>query len=261
MPECIEVEIYRQLADRAVGRRIAAVEAPDDWFVKGAATAPEVIDAITGAAIVGTRRHGKLLMVDLDDERPVLGLRFGMTGRLVLDGDAPIATLEYASGRDDPKWDRFALRFEGGGRLRLADPRRLGGVELDPDEAALGPDAWTITPARLRTALGDSAAPLKARLLDQHRIAGLGNLLVDEILWRAGLDPARTAASIDRVTSERLARRIRSTVDLLSRRGGSHTGDLQDQRHRAGVCPKDGTALARRTVGGRTTYSCPLHQC
>lgn len=261
MPECIEVEIYRQLVDRVVGRHIVGVEAPDDWFVKGASSAPEVIDALAGAVIVGTRRHGKLLMVDLDENRPVLGLRFGMTGRLVLDGEAPIAKLEYTSGRDDPTWDRFALRFEGGGRLRLADPRRLGGVELDPDEATLGPDAWTIIPGRLRTVLADSTAPLKTRLLDQHRIAGLGNLLVDETLWRAGLDPARPAASIDRATSERLARRIRSTVHLLFHRGGSHTGDLQDQRHRAGVCPKDGTALDRRTVGGRTTYSCPLHQC
>lgn len=260
MPECIEVELYRQLADRAVGRRIIEVEAPDDWFVKGTATAPEVVDAITGATVGGTRRQGKLLMVDLDEGRPVLGLRFGMTGRLVLDGEAPIAKLEYASGRDDPKWDRFALRFEDGGRLRLADPRRLGGVELDPDDAALGPDAFSITAGRLRAALAGSAAPLKARLLDQRRIAGLGNLLVDETLWRADLDPTRPASSIDRATSERLARRIRSTVDLLYRRGGSHTGDLHDQRHRAGVCPTDGTALGRRTVGGRTTYSCPLHQ-
>lgn len=260
MPECIEIELYRQLADRAVGRRVARVEAPDDWFVKGAATAPEVIDAVTGARVTGIRRRGKLLMVDLGEDRPVLGLRFGMTGRLVLDGDTPVAKLEYASGRDDPKWDRFALQFEDGGRLRLADPRRLGGVELDPDETVLGPDAWTITPGRLRTALGESQAPLKARLLDQHRLAGLGNLLVDETLWRAGVDPARAAATIDRPASERLARRIRSTVDLLYRRGGSHTGDLQDQRHRQGICPKDGTTLDRRTVGGRTTYSCPLHQ-
>ena len=96
--------------------------------------------------------------------------------------------------------------------------------------------------------------------MDQHRVAGLGNLLTDEILWRAGLDPAREARSLDDDEVRRLHRHIRPALDRMWARGGSHTGDLQDARQRGGVCPKDGTPLLRRTIGGRTTYSCPLHQ-
>jgi formamidopyrimidine-DNA glycosylase len=256
MPELLEVEIYRRLADQAVGRTVEVVEAPDGWFLKGGITPDEVIGAVQGATLRGTGRRGKLLTVDLGPDRPVLGLRFGMTGRLALDGEAPIGQLEYASGRDDPVWDRFALRFTDGGRLRLSDPRRLGGVELDPDLGLLGPDAWTVTLGQLRAALAGSTAPLKARLLDQHRLAGLGNLLVDETLWRARLDPARPAGSLTAAELRRLQRRIVATVDDLFERGGSHRGDLQVERHRDGHCPRCGASLDRRTVGGRTTYSC-----
>jgi formamidopyrimidine-DNA glycosylase len=256
VPELLEVEVYRRLADRAVGRTVEAVEAPDAWFLKGGISPDHVVDAVAGATILGTGRRGKLLTVDLGPDRPVLGLRFGMTGRLVLDGEAPIGQLEYASGRDDPVWDRFAVRFADGGRLRLSDPRRLGGVELDPHVEALGPDAWTLTLAQLAGALAGSTAPLKARLLDQSRVAGLGNLLVDETLWRARLDPARPAGALDRSELRRLQRRIVNTVSDLFERGGSHRGDLQAERHRDGHCPRCGSPLLRRTIGGRTTYSC-----
>lgn len=259
MPELIEVEVFRRLADRTVGRRVAVVEAPDRWFLKGDATAAGV-DGLVGSTVAATDRIGKLLLVEMDGDRPVLGLRFGMTGRLVLDDDAPIDALEYGSSRDLPGWDRFGLRFDDGSRLRLNDPRRLGGVVLDPDVGHLGPDAWSVTRGGLRRALEGSRAPLKARLLDQSRLAGLGNLLVDEILWRSGLDPARPAGSLDAAELGRLQRRIRSTVTDLFDRGGSHTGDLQAHRRRDGRCPRDGAPLLRRTVGGRTTYSCPTHQ-
>lgn len=260
MPELIEVEVYRRLADEVVGRTITAVEAPDAWFLKGGMDVAQVTAALAGATVTATDRVGKLLLVRLAGERPTLGLRFGMTGRLVLDGHAPIARLEYASGRDEPAWDRFALRLDDGGRLRLSDPRRLGGVQLDPDLGALGPDAWTLTVAALRAALATSATALKARLLDQSRVAGLGNLLVDETLWRVGLDPRRAAGSLTPDEEARLAAAIRRTVRLLFRRGGSHRGDLQDHRHRDGRCPADGAPLRRETVGGRTTYWCPVHQ-
>lgn len=256
MPELIEVELYRRLADRTIGRTVAEVEAPDGWFIKGGATPVEVADAVQGATVRATGRRGKLLTVDLGAQRPVLGLRFGMTGRLAWGDDAPIDRLEYASGRDDPGWDRFALRFDDGSRLRLSDPRRLGGVELDPDLERLGPDAWTVGLGQLRRALAGSEAPLKARLLDQARLAGLGNLLVDETLWRARLDPARPAGSLGDAELRRLRSRIASTVTDLFERGGSHTGDLQAQRRRDGRCPRCGRPLDRRTIGGRTTYSC-----
>lgn len=260
MPELVEVEVYRRLADRVVGRTISAVEAPDDWFLKGGATPALVTGAALGATVERTERIGKLLLVHLSDDRPVLGLRFGMTGRLVLDGEAPIAKLEYSSGRDDPAWDRFALRFTDGGRLRMSDPRRLGGVELDPEVCTLGPDAWGITLPELRGALAGSTTALKARLLDQSRVAGLGNLLVDDTLYRAGLDPARPAGSLDPEELRRLQRQVRATVRRAFDRGGSHTGDLFPQRHPDGTCPRDGAPLLRRTIGGRTTYSCPVHQ-
>lgn len=256
MPELLEVEIYRRLADKAVGRTVDVVEAPDSWFLKGGITPDEVIGAVEGATILGTDRRGKLLTVDLGPDRPVLGLRFGMTGRLVIDGEDPIGQLEYSSGRDEPAWDRFALRFTDGSRLRLSDPRRLGGVELDPDLLQLGPDAWTMTLGELRSALTGSHAPLKARLLDQSRVAGLGNLLVDETLWRARLAPTRAAGSLTDAELRRLQRRIGSTVGLLFERGGSHRGDLQAERHRDGHCPRCSAPLARETVGGRTTYWC-----
>lgn len=260
MPELIEVEVYRRLVDAVVGQTIASVEASDAWFLKGGTTAGQLDDALAGATVAGADRIGKLLLVDVGNERPTLGLRFGMTGRLVLDGHAPIPHLEYSSHRDDPAWDRFALRFDDGARLRLSDPRRLGGVQLDPPTDRLGPDAWRITPTQLGQALAGSTAPLKARLLDQSRIAGLGNLLVDETLWRARLDPAQEAGELGPTDVRLLQRHIRRTVTLLFERGGSHTGDLQAERHRGGHCPIDGVALERRTIGGRTTYSCPQHQ-
>lgn len=256
MPELLEVELFRRLADRAVGRTVEVVEAPDAWFLKGGATAGQVEAALLGATFRATDRIGKLLLIDLSPDRPTLGLRFGMTGRLVLDGESPITELEYASARDDPAWDRFALRFTDGSRLRLSDPRRLGGVELDPDVTRLGPDAWSLTVAQLTTALERSSAPLKARLLDQSRIAGLGNLLVDESLWRARLDPARPAGALTLAERRRLQRHIISTTAELLERGGSHRGDLHQERHRDGRCPRCGTPLQRRTMGGRTTYSC-----
>ena len=260
MPELIEVEAYRRLADQALGRPVAAVDAPDAWFLKRGTTARDLRDVLTGRSIAATRRIGKLLLLDTSDRGPTVGLRFGMTGRLLLDDHGPIDRLEYSSTRDLPAWNRFGLRFADGGRLRLSDPRRLGGVELEPDTSGLGPDALAITEAQLRAVLGGSAAPVKARLLDQARIAGLGNLLVDEILWRAGIDPATAAGSLPAASVRGLHRQILRTVRQLDARGGSHTGDLQAERRPGGHCPRDGAELRRRTVGGRTTWSCPVHQ-
>ncbi|HEY6533261.1 MAG TPA: DNA-formamidopyrimidine glycosylase family protein [Acidimicrobiales bacterium] len=256
----LEVEIYRRAAAAALGRRIVAVDAPDAWILKGDTTAVAVTDALLGRSFSADRRRGKLLLLDTDDHGPTLGLRFGMTGVLELDGLPAIETLEYSSHRRDPAWERFAVHFDGGGALRLRDPRRLGGVELDPDESRLGPDAAEVGAAELGRILADSQAPLKARLMDQARLAGLGNLLTDELLWRAGLDPARPAGSLSPTEVRRLHRHLRATLDELGARGGSHMGDLQEARRRGSVCPRDGAPLERRTIGGRTTYSCPRHQ-
>jgi formamidopyrimidine-DNA glycosylase len=260
VPEGIEIELYRRTAERALERTITSVSAPDAWFLKRGLTAPVLVDTLVGRRFVAARRRGKLLLLDTADDGPVLGLRFGMTGRLVVDGRQGIEELEYGSSRDLATWDRFAVEFAGGGQLRLNDPRRLGGVELDPDESRLGLDAFSIRPRDLALVLGTSSAPLKARLLDQARIAGIGNLLCDEILWRAGLDPARPAGSLSDGERGRLLRSMRAVLTELLAAGGSHLGRLQAARERGGRCPRDGTPLERRTIGGRTTFSCPKHQ-
>jgi formamidopyrimidine-DNA glycosylase len=261
MPEMIEVEDYRRVAERTVGRTVRAVEAPDDWYLKGDTTARALWATVTGRTVTGTRRIGKLLLLDTDGGAgPVVGLRFGMTGRLLVDGNDAVGELLYTSKADRPEWDRFALGFEDGGVLRMQDPRRLGGVVLDPTEGALGVDAATVTLAGLRSALGASAAPLKARLMNQAHVAGVGNLLADEALWRAGLDPRRPARDLTPAELRRLHRHLRATVAELSERGGSHTGDLRVHRAPGGRCPKDGAVLERSTVGGRTTWWCPQHQ-
>ncbi len=259
MPELAEVEVYRRLAEGVVGRRVVKVVAPDAWYLKRGLTPTVVRAALRGRRLTGTRRIGKLLLVDTDGG-PVVGLRFGMSGRLVVDGKVGVDDLVYASNREVSAWDRFVLHFDDGGDLRMRDSRRLGGVELDPDESRLGPDALTATPAALRRALIGSHAPLKARLMDQSLLAGVGNLAADEMLWRAGLDPARPAGSLTPAEVRRMHRHLRTTLADLLAGGGSHTGELMAERRPGGVCPRDGTPLNRATVGGRTTWFCPRHQ-
>lgn len=248
------------LALAALERRVATVRTPDAWFLKGGIDAAAVDGALVGRCFTAGRRRGKLLLLDTSDGGPVLGLRFGMTGRLVVDGRAGVDRLLYSSDQGLSAWDRFAVQFDDGGDLRVHDPRRLGGVFLDPEEGRLGVDVLTVTPAALRRALERSTAPLKARLLDQAHLAGVGNLLADEALWRAGLDPRRPAGSLTAAELRRLHRHLRAAVADLIARGGSHSGDLMPHRVAGGACPRDGTPLSRATVGGRTTWWCPEHQ-
>ena len=262
MPELLEVEAARSLVEaEALGRPIAKVEAPDAWYLKRGLTPGGIKRALPGRRLTAARRRGTLMLVDTDDGAgPTLGLHLGMSGRVLVDGQAAGDPLVYASNREVTQWHRFTLQFADGGRLVMRDPRRLGAVELDPDEDRLGTDALDLTLAELRSIVSRSRAPLKAVLMDQARIAGLGNLLVDEALWRAGLDPARSADSLDAGEEVRMRRAIANTLRVLGRRGGSHTGDLMPSRLPGGHCPRDGEPLLRRTVGGRTTYSCPVHQ-
>ena len=259
MPELIEVERYRALAEGALGRAIASVDSPDPWFLKGPATADVLRGILVGNRFVDARRIGKLLLLDVDGG-PVLGVRFGMTGTLRVDGEDAVGPLIHAPTRGDPAWDRWSVRFADGGRLAVHDPRRLGGITLDPDVRALGPDASTVGVAMLGRALAGSAAPLKARLLDQSRVAGVGNLIADEVLWRAGLSPLRPSGSLTTADVRRLHRHLRLALADLTERGGSHRGDLMGERRPGGVCPKDGAPLDRSTVGGRTSWWCPVHQ-
>ena len=265
MPEILEVEQYRTLAEQALDRPIARVWMVDSRYGRGGTTVPRLRTALVGRCFAEARRRGKLMLLDVKDG-PTLGVRFGMTGGLVVDGREALDRLRYGPGVFDAKWVRARVSFGDGGELLVHDPRRFGSLELAPDEARLGPDALSVTLPQLRGALamasgrGDAlAAPLKARLMDQERLAGIGNLLADEILWRAGLDPSRRAP-LREEELRGLHRALRTTLRQLARRGGSHMGDLMEERHPAGHCPMDGTPLLRDTVGGRTTFWCPLHQ-
>ena len=264
MPELLEVEAYRRLAEKtALWRPVAAIEAPDSWYLKRGLKAGD-LELLVGGQFVAARRRGKLLLLDTElgdaRPRPVLGLRFGMTGRLVVDGKAGVGQLRYSSSQLLVKYERFGILFTDGGRLIVSDPRRLGGVELDPDERRLGHDAATITKAGLAKALHGSRAPLKARVMDQAHLAGLGNLLADEVLWRAGLSPAREAGRLSPAEIRRLHYHLRAALAKMAERGGSHTGDLMPARALGGKCPRDGELLCQGRVGGRTTWWCPAHQ-
>jgi formamidopyrimidine-DNA glycosylase len=262
VPEILEVERYRMLAEKALGRVIAKVWMVDARYGRGGTTPRRLSSALDGHTFTAARRRGKLMLLDSDDG-PTLGVRFGMTGGLVVDDNEQLDRLLYGPGVFGEQWVRARFTFADGGHLTFHDPRRFGSLELAPDEHRLGPDALGVTKRQLAEAVsvraGGTAAPLKARLLDQERLAGVGNLLADEILWRAGLSPERrTPLRDDELTALHAA--VRATLRQLGRRGGSHMGDLMDERHTGGHCPLDGAALRRATVGGRTTYWCPQHQ-
>lgn len=260
MPELPEVESYRRLAEAALGRTVASVVVHDPRFLRGGLEPRGLRRAVVDRRLVGARRRGKLLVLDVDGDRR-LGLRFGMTGRLFVDGDGGgVDRLLYSSRRPERIWDRLTLRFADGGRLVVHDPRLLGGASLDPAEDALGPDALGLSRRELADALAASAVALKARLLDQSKVAGVGNLIADELLWRASLAPGRPAGSLSPVEVRRLHHHLGRTLAVLIARGGSHTGDLVAERRPGGVCPRCATALRRSTVGARTTWWCPGHQ-
>jgi formamidopyrimidine-DNA glycosylase len=258
MPEMLEIEIYRRSAEVIVGREIKKVRTPDSNYIKGGVRPANLRKALEGRTVVSARRHGKLLILETSDNGPSLGMRFGMTGVLDVDGVDAISDMQYSSLRRNPKWNRFSLEFDEG-QLHMRDPRRFGSVELDPDESTMGPDASVVTFKEFRHAL-QSSAPIKARLMNQAVIAGLGNLLTDELLWRAGVNPSVPSRSLDDAQYKNLYKQMRATLRILGARGGSHMGDLHEFRNRDGVCPKDGSLLCRETVGGRTTYWCPTHQ-
>jgi formamidopyrimidine-DNA glycosylase len=260
VPELPEVERYRTLlADHGLDRRIVAVDADDAWYLKRGLDEASVRGALTGRRLVRADRRGKLL-VAATDGGPAVGLHFGMSGRLLIDGRSAIERLLYAPAHAEVRWDRFTLHFGDGGDLRMHDPRRLGGVELDPNLSRLGPDALGAALTDVTGALAGAKVALKARLLDQARLAGIGNLVADELLWRAGFSPLRPAGSLDQSELRRLHRGIGATLRLLIRRGGSHTGDVMAARRPGASCPRDGAPMRRSTVGGRTTWWCSAHQ-
>jgi formamidopyrimidine-DNA glycosylase len=248
VPELPEVEVAREaIEQRGLHRRIAAVDDRDTYVSRP--HAPGEIDAaLRGHELVAAHRRGKSLWIETDDG-PALGLHLGMAGAIAID--------QEPSPRG---WDRFTLEFEDGGRLALRDRRRLGRAVLEPRIELLGPDAGDITRKAFRERVGSGRAPIKARLMDQSVLAGIGNLLADEILWQARIDPRRPAGELSEEELDRLRRAMRTTLRRTIRRGGAHTGDFMLARERGGICPRCGAEVARGTVGGRTTFWCPVEQ-
>ena len=258
MPELIEVEIYRKAAANSVGRRVSAVSVFNKKYLRGKTVVPDLQSALFGARLDHVRRIGKLLLLEIGTA--VVGFRFGMTGRLIVDGEVAISGLLYTTAEVQDRHVRFALEFDDGGSIAMLDPRGFGNVELNPDTSLLGPDAMGVSEAHLRKVFQASKATLKSMLLDQQKISGIGNLLCDEILWRSGLAPTRIGSSLEPKEIERVTCAVNTTIEELTERGGSHMGDLQSQRHPGGVCPSDGSELQRTTVAGRTSWWCPEHQ-
>src|SRR4029453_13996187 len=157
------------------------------------------------------------------------------------------------------RFKRFALTFTDGSTVVLNDPRRLGGVTLDPARGRLGPDALQVSLPRFRDLVGRSRAPVKARLLNQQALAGVGNLRAAEALWGAGIAPPRRGVALDDEELARLRRAVRAAIRAAIRAGGTGRTAFARSRGR-GVCPRDGAPLAISRVGGRTTRWCPLDQ-
>jgi formamidopyrimidine-DNA glycosylase len=246
MPELPEVERARQTLESALGRRIAGVDDRDSYVCRPHAPG-EMADALVGHTLATAHRRGKFMWLETDDG-PALGLHLGMAGRIVVDPD------------DTSRWDRFTLEFDDGGRLVLRDKRRLGRAVLNPDFSHVGPDAAQVARDQFRRLIGAGRAPIKARLLDQHAISGIGNLLADQILWQARIAPTRPTSSLSTADLDRLRRELRAAVRSAIRLGGAHTGRFIAAREREGTCPRDGHRLERDRIGGRTTYWCPACQ-
>ena len=269
MPELPEVESARAVVEAgALDREVAEVDDRDTWVCRPHAPG-EIRAALLGRRLTAAHRRGKAMWCDTSGEDPsVLGLHLGMSGRIVVTGPdgAPIEGGDLVRGRSatsadrDPAWDRFTIRFADGGSLRLFDKRRLGRVRLDPDLSRLGPDAAAVRVAEFRERVGRGTAPLKARLLDQSVVAGVGNLLADEALWQARLDPRRPANTLDHDELTVLHRTLRAATRAAVRRGGVHTGEVVEHRRAGAHCPRCGAEMQRATVGGRTTWFCPDEQ-
>jgi formamidopyrimidine-DNA glycosylase len=268
MPELPEVEtIRRQLAPVVEGRELSALEILDArWCLP---LAPEALrDALEGRRVERLGRRGKYLVWELEDEAFLL-MHLRMTGVVLLDPppDAPYVRV------------RFVLDA-GAHELRFCDPRRFGTGEL-----ALGRDALDaffasrlgveplgdeLTGEALRRLARGRRAPVKAFLLDQRRIAGVGNIYADEALFRARIHPLRPAGALTRAQCEALAEAVRDALSAGLSAGGATIDDFRHadgvsgafqheflvHRRRGEPCPVCGGEIVKFVAGGRGTYAC-----
>ena len=257
MPELPDVEGFRrELAGVLPGRRIQHVQVHDPGILRN--TSAAVLGRrCTGHRFGAPRRHGKWLILPTDG--PTLLVHSGMTGHPY-----------YAANRAEPKgYERLVVSLDKG-ELRYADLRKLRGVWLAADEDDVadvmgphGPDALGIDLRAFRDALSGRHGRLKPTLMDQSVIAGLGNLLTDEICWRARLRPTRPVAELD--TDE--VKHLHAAMTQVLRTSVRHGPVPGLPRWLTGVrdepdpiCPRCGTRLAHGRVGGRTSLWCPRCQ-
>jgi formamidopyrimidine-DNA glycosylase len=271
VPELPEVEtIRRQLADRVAGRTIVDAQVLDPLW--SAPVAPEEIEAhLRGAEFERLRRRGKYLIADLDSDRALV-MHLRMTGNL----------LWVAEGDDEPgrPYLRVRLVLDDGNRLLFADQRRFGtGVVIDGEEALaeylaerLGPEPLEpeFTPEVLRAAARNRIAPIMAFLLDQRRVAGIGNIYADESLFRAQIHPLKRAGSLRRDEFARLHAAILETLEKgIARQGSSidnyrdsngNRGSMQDEflvyGREGEPCRRCGEPITKLVTAGRGTYVC-----
>ena len=268
MPELPEVEtIRRHLEPALTGKRIAALTVADATV--SAQTAAELRHLTTGRDVTGLRRRGKYLIVDLDEGILVVHLR--MTGQLLFERP------------DTPRLPRFTVEFDDGSHLHFFDVRRFGRLwgfhdeaELERFFAELGVEPLSpgFSTAHLRALLAGRRAPLKAFLLDQRRIAGVGNIYADEALFRAGLHPLRPAGSVGPRGAARLRDALVETLESGIAQAGTSVDSFVDPEGAPGSfqemlnvyqrtgepCRRCGTPIERVVVGGRGTHFCPRCQ-
>lgn len=267
MPELPEVEtIRRQLAPHLEGRTIIAAEILDPRWTRPDPPAP-VETALRGAAIERVGRAGKYLDLSLSGGRHLL-MHLRMTGALLVDPSV------------DPPHTRVRFELDDGHRLLYVDPRRFGTGHLLADgatrDAYLGerlgvePFSEQFTAEHLAALGRGRKAPVKAFVLDQRRIAGVGNIYADEALFRAGIHPLRAAGGLKRQQWSRLRDAIEEALTAgIDAKGASiddfrHVdgarGSFQDRflvHRRAGEpCPRCGRTIRKIVVGGRGTYVC-----
>ena len=267
MPELPEVESARVVIERnGLGRCITDVDDSDTYVCRPHAPG-EIRHALLGRELTSAMRRGKSMWCQAgpSSEAVTLGIHLGMSGKIVIAnaGGDEIDGGDYWEGRREPgdyRWARFTVTFEDGGRLMLVDPRRLGRIRLNPPVDQLGPDAQLIKPAQFRALLASSTAPVKARIMDQQRIAGIGNLLADEILWRARIHPARIASGLTPAEQGRVLRASRDAIREALQDGGVHTLMIISYRRRGSTCPRDHAPMSTGQVDGRTSWWCSAEQ-
>jgi formamidopyrimidine-DNA glycosylase len=271
MPELPEVETARLVIGQAALDRVIADVDDTDTYECRPHKPGEIRAALLGRRLTAVHRRGKSVWCDTsgvgacDPEGPALGIHLGMSGKIVItdrQGNETEGGDYWERGRapGDHRYSRFSASFADGGSMLLIDPRRLGRVRLDPPVAALGPDALTITPKQFRAAFSKGTAPVKARMLDQHAIAGIGNLLADQILWQAKINPARPVGALTSADVNRLLKAMRNTLQSAVSGGGVHILPVIEFRARGATCPRCGAPMAHGTVGGRTTWWCSREQ-